>query len=124
MATNEIFGRGEFVTATVSGGSDINSGAPVVVGQIPGVAVTDGTSANLVTFTTVGIYDLPVQAMNAGSTSAVAVGDILYYFSGSTPNSGSLTKGTGGVRFGYAWEALTTAAGSAAPVTRQVKVGY
>lgn len=98
------------------------SGDPVLVGQIPGVAITDeGAGGNAATTTTIdtgGVYDLNVEAVNNAGNVAVAVGDILYYDSAATIKINKDV--TNGVRFGYALEAITS--GSSDVI--RVKVGY
>lgn len=97
------------------------SGDPVVVGQMPGVALNDAsdTVANGGTTTIQfdGVFDLSVKAIDGSGNSAVAAGDVLYYVAADTPR---LSKKNTGVRFGYATAAIT--AGSTATIP--VKVGY
>lgn len=93
------------------------SGDPVVVGQIPGVAVVDRDSAGNATVQMDGSYVISVKGIDAGGNSAVAVGDILYHTQADTPK---VSKKNTGVRFGYALDAVV----SAATTTIRVKVGY
>lgn len=93
------------------------SGDPVVVGQIPGVAVVDRDSAGNATVQMDGSYVISVKGIDAGGNSAVAVGDILYHTQADTPK---VSKKATGVRFGYALEAVT----SGATASIKVKVGY
>ena len=97
--------------------ADTDSGAPVVVGQIPAVALTDTNTDGNVTIKTDGVFALSVKGVDGSGNSAVAVGDILYHTAADTP---VLNKKTSGVRFGYALEAVT----SGATKTIKVKVGY
>lgn len=110
---NEIYHDADTIPAAIAGAT---AGDPVVLGQIPGVAlITTDADGNTVLKRT-GAYDFSVEAADANGTSAVAIGDILYYESGGTP---VLNKKTTGVRFGYALEAITS--GTA---TIQVAIGY
>lgn len=86
--------------------ASVTSGDPVVVGQIPAVALIDTNADGNVTIKCNGVFLLPV-------TGAIAVGDILYLA------AGVLSTTDTGVRFGYALEA--NASGNA---TKKVKVGY
>lgn len=98
------------------------AGDPVLVGQIPGVALTDeGGGGNVATDTTVarqGVFDLSVKAENNAGNVAVAVGDILYYDAAATVKINK--DNTNGVRFGYALEAIT----SGSTDTIRVLLGY
>ncbi len=94
------------------------SGAPCLVGQIPGVALINRRADGLATVRMTGGFNLSVKgSTNAAANSAVAVGDILYYTEAATPK---LNKDTTGVRFGYAMKAI--AAGATATI--EVKLGY
>ena len=92
-----------------------SSGDPVVVGQIPGVALTDegegGNASGNITVDTAGIYTLSV----VGAADAIAAGDIVYY-DGDELNDDS----SNGTRFGYALGAV----GSGATASIDVKIGY
>lgn len=95
------------------------SGDPMVVGQIPGVALTSSESGtNNVTMKTDGVFLLSVKGENNAGNSAVAIGDILYYEAGQTPPVNK--DNVAGVRFGYAMDAIT----SGSTATIRVKVGY
>lgn len=122
MATNTAFGDGRMLSAVASAPTTPASGDPVLIGQIPGVAVTDegdgGNAATATSIDTSGVYRLSVKGEGSAGASAVAVGDIIYYEAGQTP---PLNKdATNGVRFGYALETV----GSGATATIKVKVGY
>jgi predicted RecA/RadA family phage recombinase len=118
MATNQIHDEGDQISAVCSAPATPASGDPVLIGQIPGVALTAERADGTTSVKTNGVYDLSVKGENAGGNSAVAVGDILYYEAGQTP---PLNKdATNGVRFGYALETV----GSGATATIQVKIGY
>jgi predicted RecA/RadA family phage recombinase len=124
MATNMRRAYSEEKTASVvcSAPASPVTGDPVMVGQIPGVALTDeGEGGNSATTTTVafdGDWLMSVKGENNGGNTAVAVGDILYYEAGQTP---PLNKdSTAGIRWGYALEAVT----SGATASIIVRCGY
>lgn len=114
-------GRELSLAPTSAPGTTALSGDPVVVGQLPGVALKDATdtvaNAGTTTIQFDGVFDLPVKGVDQSGNSAVAAGDILYYVAADTPR---LSKKNTGVRFGYA---LSTV-GSAGTGTIPVKVGF
>lgn len=122
MATNQVFVPGDKFSAVCSQPATPVSGDPVLVGQIPGVALVDegdgGNATGETSITTVGIWDLNAEAVNNGGNSAIAVGDILYYDSAATIKINK--DNTNGVRFGYALETVTS--GSSGVI--RVKLGY
>ncbi len=122
MAKNAAFGDGRFLSLAASAPTTPASGDPVLVGKIPGVALTDegdgGNAAANTSIDTSGVYDLVVEGADASAGSAVAVGDILYYDTAATIKINK--DATNGVRFGYALGAV----GSGASATIAVKVGY
>lgn len=106
---------------TVSSG--VVSGDPVVVGQIPGVALTDRSAPGVATgkaVVQVGSFvaNLTVEGANNAGNVAVAEGDILYYDTAATIKINK--DNTNGVRFGYALGALSSGANGIIPVL----VGY
>lgn len=115
MAANRKFEHGRKLYLPVPAG--VVSGDPVVVGQMPGVALTDRDADGNATVDFGGVYNLSVQAIDEVGNSAVAVGDIIYYNAADVPK---LNKKNTGVRFGYALEAV--AAGATATIA--VKLGY
>ena len=124
MATNRIFEHGRQFEANVSGvtgtgaGGLVLSGDPVVIGQLPGVALTSEDADGMATIQTDGVFDLPVKGETT-SNAAVAIGDLIYYDAAATPHK--LNKdAANGVRFGYALEGVD----SGATTTIRVKVGY
>lgn len=118
MATNRVYEHGTQFAAVCSEPTTPNSGDPVLVGQIPGVALTDEQADGTTTIQTDGVFELSVKGETT-TNAAIAVGDILYYDAAATPHK--LNKdNTNGVRFGYALEALASGATS----TIRVKVGY
>lgn len=105
-------------------GSGIVAGDPVVVGQIPGVALTDYSAHDAkATIQLDGTFSLSVESVDSGGTSGAdrdvvgTVGAIVYYGSGDDPK---LSLRAGGVRFGY----LVDAIGSGLTATSKVQIGY
>lgn len=82
------------------------SGDPVLLGRLPGVALTDEDTDGKITMD-IGpsIFALSVEANDGAADSAIAAGDILYYKVGATP---VLNKNSTGVSFGVALEAVTS----------------
>jgi predicted RecA/RadA family phage recombinase len=93
------------------------SGDPVLVGQIPGVALVAEDAAGLTTIALDGAFALSVKGVDSSGNSAVAVGDAIYYQTGDTPKLSK--KATGGVLFGYALGTV----GSSSTGTITVEVG-
>lgn len=122
MATNLHMNEGRYLSGAATQPATPVSGDPVLLGQIPGVALTDEgdgqNAAGEITIDTGGVYNLPVEGVNNGGDSAVDIGDIIYYEAGQTPplNKDSVS----GVRYGYAF-GVVEAGGTA---TIPVKVGY
>ena len=114
MATNMIKDEGKTLSLAIASAT---SGAPVVKGQIPGVALTATDTDGNVIVQTRGVFDLSVKGIDGSGNSAVAIGDIIYHTGADTP---PLSKKATGVRFGYALEAVA----SAATGTIEVAVGY
>lgn len=116
MARNIIFEDGTQIAAVATDPTTPASGDPVLIGQIPGVALITEAADGLTTIKTDGVATLSVKG-TSGSNAAIAAGDILYYVTANTPK---LSVTTSGVRFGYALEAVTSGATS----TIRVKIGY
>lgn len=119
MARNKIFDRGVQLSAVCTQPATPASGDPVLVGQMPGVALTDERADGTTSVDFEGVFDLAVEGKDAANANtAVAVGDILFY---DSVNTVKLNKDqTNGVRFGYALEAITSGATS----TIRVRLGY
>ena len=120
MATNRKLPDARYIYLTV--GSGVESGDKVLVGDIPGVALTDADSSDKATVDTGGGYELSVTASDTtGSNSAISEGQALYWDDGSgSLDAGTLTPdNTNGTFFGYALEAVS--GGTTADIT--VKVG-
>lgn len=106
MATNKVFESGKVLSVAVA--STVESGAPVLIGSMAGVALTDyNSTTGESTIDFGGVYDLSVKAIDNAGNSAVAVGDPIYYVTGDTP---VLSKKASGIFFGYALEAVDSAA--------------
>jgi predicted RecA/RadA family phage recombinase len=117
MAKNIVYEAGDQIALAATDPTTPASGDPVIVGQLPGVALTAEGSDGLTTIKTNGVATLSVKGVDASANSAVAAGDILYYVTGDTPK---LSKKNTGVRFGYALDAVA----SGATATIRVKIGY
>lgn len=120
MAKNMVFERGTKFSAVCTQPATPVSGDPVLIGQIPAVAVANERAADGTTSVdTEGVWLLAVEGKDAANANiAVAAGDVLYY---DAANTVKLNKDvTNGVRFGYALAAVT----SGATATIRVKLGY
>jgi predicted RecA/RadA family phage recombinase len=82
------------------------SGDPVVIGDIPGVALVDADTDGRTVVQADGIFTLLVAGKDSSGTSgadasvAVHGGDLLYFDKDKTP---PLSKRAGGTPFGYAF---------------------
>src|SRR5262249_9269036 len=118
MSTNILYEDGEALSLVCTAPTTPAAGDPVLIGQLPGVALTaertDGTTSVKLN----GVANLSVKGENNGGNSAVAIGALLYYEAGQTPpiNKDSVA----GVRYGYALGTV----GSGATATIAVKIGY
>lgn len=109
MAGNRTRIRGrQLALVPTSGG--VNAGDPCLVGQLPGVSENGQTllpgypggtpsSTTPQTIDTLGVYNLPVQGVNASGNVAINCGDKIYYKSANTP---PLCADATGVLFGIA----------------------
>ena len=120
MATNQVYDLGNLRTLAVACTAPTTpaSGDPVLLGQLPGVALADEDSAGLTTIATDGVFTLAVKGEDGAGNAAIAAGDIVYYDSAATVKVNK--DSTNGVRFGYALEAVSSGATSSI----KVKVGY
>lgn len=99
MADNAVY-EGERIPITESGLTHpyhadgfVDSGDPVVVGTLVGVALTSAAAdTDSIEVATEGVWDLPVTGTTATVDSAVAVGDKLYFQNASTYASGTITS--------------------------------
>lgn len=121
MATNKLYDRGTHLSLAATDPATPASGDPVLVGQMPGVALINEAADGKTTIDFEGVFTLSVKGVTtAAAGSAVAVGDILYYVPGNTPKLSKATGDAGAVRFGYALGTVN----SAATGTIQVRLGY
>ncbi len=114
MATNIVFEDGDQLRVVCTAPTTPASGDPVLVGQLPGVALTDEDAEGYTTVKFNGVAELSVKGETT-TNAAVAAGDIVYY-DGGVINKDS----TNGVRFGYALGAVS----SGATTKIRVKIGY
>lgn len=117
MATNIVFEEGNQLSLACTDPTTPASGDPVLIGQIPAVALTAERADGTTTVKTNGTATLSVKGIDGSGNSAVAVGDLLYYVTADTPK---ISKKSTGVRFGYA---LATV-GSSSTASIEVKIGY
>ncbi|MFG1659072.1 capsid cement protein [Micromonospora chersina] len=121
MAKNQVFDDGDQFAAVCTDPATPVSGDPVIVGQLPGVALINEEPDGKTTIKTNGVYNFPVKGVTtAAAGSAVAAGDIIYYVPGNTPKLSKATGDAGAVRFGYALGAVASGATGTIPV----KIGY
>lgn len=118
MATNMINARGENLLVTATEPATPSSGDPVLLGQLPAVALVDEDSDGNTSVQTVGVFDLEAEAVDNVGNNAIAAGDILYYDSAASIKINK--DSTNGVRYGYALEAI----GAGSSDTIKVKLGY
>jgi predicted RecA/RadA family phage recombinase len=114
MATNIVHEHGDQLRVVCTAPASPSAGDPVLVGQIPGVALTDEDASGYTTVKFNGCATLDVKGETT-TNAAVSVGDILYYDSGVINKDSS-----NGVRFGYALGAVE----SGATTSILVKIGY
>jgi predicted RecA/RadA family phage recombinase len=118
MAKNYVQ-PGKFINAAPTDPEIPDSGDPVIVGKIAGVAITKegegGNAPGQCTIATKGVFNLPVAGLDAlGDPAAVAKGDRLYYA------AGVLSGVNTGVLFGKALGAVEE--GDPDPVTTVIPV--
>lgn len=119
MASNLKQHDGRVLHGAASDPATPTSGTAVVLGQIPGVAITGegegGNASGEVSIDTEGVYSMSVTGVDGSGNAAIAIGDIIY-LDGGVLNADD----TNGVRWGYALGAVA----SGATTTINVKVGY
>ena len=105
MAKNLIYKDGSQLKFYIGSGegSELNSGDPVVVGQIPAVAMVDEDEDGYVVGRMVGVFELAVTAVSTNITPGTAI----YYHAGTLNISAA-----GGVLFGYALDNLAVGSGT------------
>lgn len=102
MSKNEKFNDPKTLQLNV-GSTALLSGAPIAVGQIPGVLETNADANSLATVATKGVYNLSVKGVNGSGNHAIALGDALFFNSGATPQ---VNADAGGIPFGVALAAV------------------
>lgn len=129
MAKNIIFDEGDSLSVVCTQPASPVSGDPVLLGDVPGVALTDmGKGGNVATRTSVqlgeGVISTPVKGVNGAGNSAVSDGDVIYYVAGDSP---PLSKKATGVRYGVAIghpSDTGTLVAAGATTTIRVRIGY
>lgn len=118
MATNQVYNHGDqfdVAADAVTAPAEPTSSDPVVIDQLPAVALTDPFTNNAgesrITVKTNGVYDFEVEANNG----ALEVGHIVHIHA----TTGALSNTTG-VRFGYALGAVASGQTETIPV----KIGH
>ena len=127
MATNDAYQPGNRLSLPCSAPATPKSGDPVLVGDLPGVALLDegagGNDAANTSIQTDGVWKLLVRGENAAGTgTALTVGQKIYYDAAMSDAGGAHLNAdaTNGKYFGYVLEAVA----SAATARVNVKVGY
>jgi hypothetical protein len=121
MATNIVYDEGDQLSLACTDPATPASGDPVLIGQIPAVALTAERADVTTTVKRDGTATFSVKGVTTGAAgSAVAVGDILYYVPGNTPKLSKASGDSGAVRFGYALGTV----GSGSTGTIEVAIGY
>ncbi len=116
-ANNRLYALGRQLSLVVSNpAAGAADGQACLVGQMPAVALAASGAGGVTQVDAAGVYNLPVHGVNAGGNVAVAVGDLIYYDTGTD----TLSKLATGVRYGYALGAVA----SGATTTIPVKLGY
>lgn len=114
MALNQVYDDAESLSLPVEVG--VESGDPVLVGDLPGVALTDRDAGGYATVRMAGAFELEVKGVGTSGNAKVEVGDILHL-----QTDGDINKKTNsGTRFGYALGGVD----SGGTETILVKVGY
>lgn len=117
MAKNKVFDEGDQLSLVCTDPATPKSGDPVLVGQIPGVALTDERADGTTSVDTEGVFRLSVKGVDGSGNKAIVAGDIVTYTAADTPK---LSVKAAGVRYGYALDAVT----SGSTTTIRVKLGY
>lgn len=108
MADNRSYERGVCLDVDVSGatfpGDNLTSGEPLLLGSIPGVALTDADASDIATVQLgEGVFELEVTG------EITAIGSAVYIAS-----TGALNVTTSNDLFGFAMETKAAAAGTIA----------
>jgi predicted RecA/RadA family phage recombinase len=118
VSTNIVNEQGDALYLVCTAPTTPASGDPVLVGQLPGVALTKKQADGKTSVKLNGTATLSAKGETTVD-AAIAVGDIVYYDTAATPHKINRDS-TNGVRFGYALEAV----GSGVTKTILVKIGY
>lgn len=117
MSTNIVHEDGDALCIAVTLPTTPASGDPVLIGQLPGVALTAEQADGKTSVKLNGTALLSVKGETTVD-AAIAAGDILYYDTAATVKINK--DSANGVRYGYALEAV----GSGVTATILVKIGY
>ncbi len=116
MAQNYVQ-PGDSINAAATDPAAPNSGDPVLVTTIAGVALTKegegGNASDQCTIGTKGVFNLSVKGVDQAGNSPVAIGDKIYYVAADTPK---LSKKNTGVLYGKALGTVASAGTATIPV--------
>lgn len=104
MATNQVYDEGDSLSVACTDPATPNSGDPVRLGDLVGVALTDERADGNTTVAFEGVFRLSVKGVDGTGNSAVAPGDSIFYVDADTPK---LSKKATGTKAGVALEAVT-----------------
>lgn len=111
MATNREFTDGQYLpvipTDHIGGAADPQSGDPILLGVLPGVALTDADADDEVTADFGGVYRLDVHGHDGATTdTAIDAGDPVF-FDGTADE---LNANSGATLFGHALDDVAAGA--------------
>ncbi len=121
MANNQQFPYGLKLAVVPSNGG-AKSGDPLRYGSMTGIAQADQRSSDNTVPGDFGFaaWNVSVKGVNDSGNSAVAVGDPIFYVDGDTPK---LSKKASGYFFGYALQAVSSAATATIQVLHMAGAG-
>jgi len=91
--------------------ASIEAGDHVLIGETPGVALTDTNAEGNIQLATEGVFELSVTGADNAGDAAISVGERIYY------DGGTLNKdATDGTLFGKVLEAVSSGATATIPV--------
>lgn len=111
MTKGQLYERGDQIAIAVPSGT--LSGDPVVLGRLPGVALTDRDSEGESTVKFDGVHMLSVRGWDGTANAAIAAGATVFFTSGDTPK---LNVRVAGIPYGTAMQAVTSGATATIPV--------
>lgn len=115
MTKKQVYEDGDQLSVAVASGT--LSGDPVVLGRVPGVALKDrDATTGEATVKFDGVHLISVRGWSGAANAAIAVGDTVYFNSGSTPK---VDANAAGIPYGTALQAVA----SGATTEIQVRVG-